>query len=719
MATTGQNSGIIGQLVEFDPKTSDWAIYKKRLEQYFLANAIVDDKRKRAILLNLLNQSAYTLLMDLLLPSEPETTEYKDLLKQLDKYYQVSTSIFAERTHFYSLTKDIQETVREWSVRVKNGAKNCKFNATMLNEALRDKFVIGFDPGTIKNQLYQKDASSLTFNDAVDEAVRLEAASADRGESGASAPVRVKSEPAEVLRVGKSRAVHYQSSGAARGRSWSAARGQRSPGTSVTSHRSDVAAQNDKFTSARKYNGASNLCNVCGKANHAAINCRFKNYVCNRCHVRGHLKKVCPKRNVYSLDVNNDDVNNEIDIFEFSFEGSKPLLIDVLVNDYPMTMQIDTGAGVSAISKQIYENKFSELELVPTNNCLITYTGNRVTPLGTINVNISHKSKNIFMSLYVVENGGSPLLGRDWLEKMNYGIADLNVIGVEHDCISSLIKKFPKLFSGGLGTFNKEKATLSVKEGHVPKYFKPRALPVSLKEKVDKELDRLLEHNIIKPVDYSNWGTPIVPILKEDGTVRICGDFKITVNPWLNIDRHPIPRIDELFNVLQGGQEFTKIDLQNAYLQLLLDENSRELTTISTHRGLFQYLRLCFGLASAPSIFQKNMEKLLQGIEGVTIYLDDILVTGKNRKQHMERLCEVLRRLEEAGLKIKREKCCFLQKSVKYLGHIIDKTGLHMDDSKIIAIQNAPSPTDITTLKSFLGMVTYYQKFIPNMANTL
>jgi hypothetical protein len=132
----------------------------------------------------------------------------------------------------------------------------------------------------------------------------------------------------------------------------------------------------------------------------------------------------------------------------------------------------------------------------------------------------------------------------------------------------------------------------------------------------------------VEPVQFSRWAAPIVPVLKADGTARICGDYKLTVNQVSKLIEYPLPRVDDLFATLAGGKLFTKLDMSNAYQQLLLDEDSKQYVTINTHKGLFKYNRLVFGVASSPAIFQRTMDTLLQGIPHVAVYLDDILITG-------------------------------------------------------------------------------------------
>ncbi|XP_044746898.1 uncharacterized protein K02A2.6-like isoform X2 [Coccinella septempunctata] len=221
---------------------------------------------------------------------------------------------------------------------------------------------------------------------------------------------------------------------------------------------------------------------------------------------------------------------------------------------------------------------------------------------------------------------------------------------------------------------------------------------------------------IISPVDYSQWGTPVVPVLKKNGAVRLCGDYKVTINPHNEIDQHPLPRIEDLFGCLQGGVQFSKLDLSDAYQQVGLNDDSKNLTTIVTHKGLFIYNRLTYGIASAPSKFQKLMESLLSGIDGVTVFLDDILITGKDEKEHFNRLKLVLSILENSGLKLSIAKCKFFQDSIEYLGYKIDEEGLHTSENKVAAILKVQKPSNITELKSSLGMVNYYGKFIRNIS---
>ena len=152
---------------------------------------------------------------------------------------------------------------------------------------------------------------------------------------------------------------------------------------------------------------------------------------------------------------------------------------------------------------------------------------------------------------------------------------------------------------------------------------------------------------------------------------------------------------------------------------MVLDDDSKDLVTINTHRSLYQHTLLPFGISSAPALFQRTMDIILQGIPHTICYIDNILVTGVNNQEHLTNLEEVLQRLMHHGITLKKEKCKFMSESVEYLGHVIDSQGLHVKQDKVDAIVNAPKPRNVTELRAYLGLLNYYGKFIPNLASIL
>ena len=349
---------------------------------------------------------------------------------------------------------------------------------------------------------------------------------------------------------------------------------------------------------------------------------------------------------------------------------------------------------------------------------LKTYTAEQIEVVGEMEVSVVYEKQSYTLPLLVVKGGGPNLCGRNWLSQIKLNWAQIKEVRAVND-LKTLLSKHPKLFAESLGTTKNFTAKLELKGDATPKFFHPRPVPYAMKEKIEAELERLQKAGVIRRVSTSQWATPIVAVPKPDGSLRICGEYKVTLNPALMVDKHSLPTPESLFATLAGGHLFTKIDLRHAYQQVPLDTESQKLVTINTHHGLYQYTRLPFGVASAPSIFQRIMDTILQGMSHVICYLDDVLITGQSKAEHLRTLEAVLERLETEGLTLKRSKCIFMCKQVEYLGHVVNEKGVHTSPDKIRAIQEAPTPKNVRQLRSLLGLVNYYGKFVPNLAALL
>lgn len=213
------------------------------------------------------------------------------------------------------------------------------------------------------------------------------------------------------------------------------------------------------------------------------------------------------------------------------------------------------------------------------------------------------------------------------------------------------------------------------------------------------------------PVDHSEWAASIVAAKKEGRKVRICADLSAGLDASLDVQQYPLPHPDELFAKL-GGEKYSKIDLRDALAQILLDEESSKLVTINTHKGLFRYNRVPYGVACGPSIFQQSIESLLQGCEGAAAFIDDIVVTGKTDAEHLRNLEKILQKVEQRGLTVKTEKCVPMAKSIEYLGFIMDKKGRRVSSEKAKAILEMLNPENVSQIRSFLDMINHYAKFI-------
>ena len=224
---------------------------------------------------------------------------------------------------------------------------------------------------------------------------------------------------------------------------------------------------------------------------------------------------------------------------------------------------------------------------------------------------------------------------------------------------------------------------------------------------VEKELDHLVSEGILEPVEFTEWAWPIiVPMLKS---IRICGVFKKTINPVSSLDCYPIPKVENLFSSLSKGKVFSKIDLSQAYQQVSLEVKSCQYTVINMHKGLFRYTRLPFGVSSAAGVFHRVMVSLLQGLTGVIVYIDDILMASSTEEEHLKKLYDVLAQLEKGGLRAHKSKCHFLVLSVSLHGHRVDSDGLNPLSDKVEAVLKAPAPQNLRELKSYLGFLSYYQ----------
>ena len=244
----------------------------------------------------------------------------------------------------------------------------------------------------------------------------------------------------------------------------------------------------------------------------------------------------------------------------------------------------------------------------------------------------------------------------------------------------------------------------------------PRRIPIHQVDTVETAMKEMQDAGVIRPSE-SPWASPIVLVKKKDGTTRFCIDFR-RLNEVTVKDAYPLPRIEDNLDALVGSKYFSTLDMASGYWQVEMSDTDKAKTAFATRYGLWEWNVMPFGLCNAPATFQRLMERVLAGLQWriLALYLDDVIVFASSIEDHLNRLEEVFKRCQEAGLKLKPKKCSFLQESVQFLGHLVDAKGVHTDPEKIEKIQNWPTPTSVTEVRTFVGLTSYYRRFIKNYA---
>ena len=253
-----------------------------------------------------------------------------------------------------------------------------------------------------------------------------------------------------------------------------------------------------------------------------------------------------------------------------------------------------------------------------------------------------------------------------------------------------------------------------------PQRCPPRRMPFAVRGEVARQLDKMQATGVIQP-SASPWSSPVVMVRKKDGSHRFCIDYR-QLNSVTKADTYPLPRIDDLLDQLGCCKFFSTLDLASGYWQIRVSPSSQEKTAFVTPQGLYEFKVMPFGLTNAPAVFQRLMQRLLMGLnpesgpDFVAVYIDDALIFSPTLDEHIDHLKAVVQRVNEAGLKFKPSKCQFIRQEVEYLGHIVTPQGLKPNKSLVEAITEFPHPTDVSGVRRFVGLASYYRRFVGNFA---
>ncbi|XP_062704594.1 uncharacterized protein K02A2.6-like [Aedes albopictus] len=457
-------------------------------------------------------------------------------------------------------------------------------------------------------------------------------------------------------------------------------------------------------------------CWSCGGM-HFSAECPFSEHQCRECKRKGHKEGYCAcfssgsasgsskkKKKKYgaksSKDVKIVSVNNITQRRKFS---------EIEINKVPVRLQIDSASDITIISDKYWRQIGQPQGTAPSCNAKSASGGSLdLAREFWCDVNISGKTKRCLCRV------ASPkldlnILGSDWIEV--FGLWDVPISSFCNKINSqqsrteqSLQAQFPKVFSSEMGLCTKTKVRLTLKGEPKPVYRPKRPVAYSQQGAVEEEIQRLQNLGILQPVDHSDWAAPIVVVRKPNGKVRICADFSTGLNDALESNQCPLPLPEDIYTKMAGCKVFSHIDLSDAYLQVEVDPRDQALLTVNTG-----------GSDTTPGAFQQIMDSVLSGIEETCGYLDDVLIGGRTQKEHDRNLKQVLQRLEEFGFTVRIEKCSFNMEEVEYLGQIMDGDGIRPDPDKTSAIATMPPPKDVSSLRSYLGAVNYYAKYVPEM----
>ena len=697
-----------GRISEYS-ESEDWTQYEERLKFYFEANDIQDDGKQRAVLLSVCGAPCYTLIRNLVYPVKPSDKTFEELCAVMRNHTNPKPSQIVQRFKFNSRIRAPGESIANYVAALKQLSEHCSFG-DHLEEMLRDRLVCGVNDAKIQRRLLAE--VDLTYKKAMEIAVGMEVAAKN----------------VEDLKLN----ANLDSVAPAR--------------HEVNKVRVEPAGRHDQ----RGNPSGPGECYRCGGP-HWASQCKFKDAECHNCKKRGHIARKCrsatgqseqrkqrgqksrhpvtgiSRTHFVETEVDDKPSDSEPVYSLFQIQNNKShnlYTVKMQVNGLECSLEIDTGAGVTVLNEQTFtlmQNGRSQVVLKPSETVLRTYTGEVIPVLGIVTTEVVYEGQRYNLTAHVVAGQAPNLLGRDWLQQIRLSWPKVEWVQqlADDSRLHTLLNKYSDIFIAELGTMKGTTAKIYVDPTAQPKYCKARSVPYALRPKVEDELKRLVAEGTIEPVQFSEWATPIVPVMKSNGECRICGDYKTTINRVSRLDNYPIPKTEDLLAMIGGGEKFSKLDMSQAYQQLLLEEDSKKYLVINTHKGLFAYNRLPYGVSSAPGIFQRVMENLLQGIPFMVVRVDDVLVSGKNDAEHLNNLEEVFRRLADANLRLNKVKCVFMAPEVTYCGHVIDRNGVRTVPEKVQAIVEAPSPQTVAQLQSYLGMLNFYHRYLPNIATVL
>ena len=378
-----------------------------------------------------------------------------------------------------------------------------------------------------------------------------------------------------------------------------------------------------------------------------------------------------------------------------------------------ITCKLDTGAEANVLLVSAYNKLLNRPPLMPTDIKLTAYGGSSINPIGTCILQCSSKETSQSVKFYVVTVDSQPILGLKDCERLGL-VKRVNTVETGQLTKCTIKERFKHVFTG-LGNLGKYHITL--KENYTPVVNPPRRVPHSLKERLRQAFDANVKSGVLVKVDQpTDWVHNLVVVEKKNGSLRLCLDPR-HLNEVIKREHYRIPTIREIASEFTGKSVFSTLDLKDGYWQVELDESSSYLCTFATPFGRYRFTRMPFGLKSASEVFQKRNETAFEGIEGIHIVADDIIIAASTIEEHDKILTEVLQRAAMRNVKLNFDNLQLRVNEVKYLGTIITHEGLKPDPAKVKAISEMPTSHDKAAVRCLLGMINFLAAHIPNMAS--
>lgn len=664
-------------------KPLEWTKWIRRFERFRQASNLTTNSEESQVntLIYCMGDEADDVLRGLKL-SDADLRNYARVRDGFRDFFVVKKNIVFERARFNMRKQEPNESVDAFITAIHALAEHCKYG-DLHDELVRDRIVVGLADTRLSERMQMEE--NLTLQKAVDMARQSEEMKRQQ--------TALRSEAGNVMQVDANSMDRLIQ------------KGRRYENQRHTKQK--WPRQQMQF---KEKHTKSGHCYKCGGPPHPKSECPANDAKCRGCGKKGHYQRVCRNKTVVACI--EEEEENCFFLGSLS-KGSNAWTAGVLIKGKMLKFKLDTGADVTAISESDMRDLFTGGQMPPLykpEKPLLGPGKIQLEVAGFTTMQLTYNSKQTEEKVYVVKNLSTPLLGLPAISALGL------LIRVDMVTMDSLQTSYPKLFTG-LGDIQRP-YHIKLKPDAVPFSLKtPRRIPLPLMGKVKEELQRMEEMGVIQRIEEpTEWCAGIVVVPKKNSQrLRLCVDFT-GLNQYVCREKYVLPSVDQSLGMIAGARVFSKLDANMGFWQIPLDEESAKYTTFITPYGRFHFKRLPFGINSAPEHFQRVMADVIEGLDGVICHIDDLLVWGKDQEQHDTRLHALLEKLLRAGVTLNKEKCELSKSEVVFLGHVITTSGIRPDPEKTQAIRDMKEPTNVSELRSFLGMVNQVGKFIPQLA---